>query len=201
MRDEVRAMICEKTRDVIQHIRENFWRSVALFLMAMMFWVWAFPHAYRLVVPPSRYLAVEKISVNSSPVGISPAVDLKREIRQSFNGSFTAVLRKHDPIEATIWQECDGARDADVLIPFTKGAPYPGRPLTWWLGSPPEPPCMPGPGKYSLRIEWTIMAFWGLIPLKQTKESDTFLIYDPALVRTVEPALAPLILDSIGDVE
>lgn len=194
MRQLVREMILETRRDVIAHIKANLWRSIALCLMAVIFWVWFFPHAYRAFRSPSAFLDIAKVSVSNAPVGTSPPVILQREIKKNFQGSFVTILRRHDPVDASIWPYCDGERN---YLTYTAGRPYPGKDLVWWLGSPPETPCMPEAGMYSLRIEWTIWGFWGLIPLYQSAESDVFYMYDPALTQNITPGLSPLILEGV----
>lgn len=152
------------------------WRSLAFFLMAIIFWYVAFPTAYRLVVSPSRYMDVGTIYVPNAPVGASPIVMVDRHIRRRFTGEIVTLVRRIDEGEGTMWTFCDGQR---VNMPYVAGRPYPGRDLNWWLGSPPEDKCDLPPGKYQLRIEWTILGFFGHIPLYEMRESQPFTIYDP----------------------
>lgn len=191
--------------DAIKHVRDHFWRSCAFFMLAVIFWVEAFPTVYRLVVPPSRFLELNGLSIPNTAVGEPISVDLKREVKRNFRADMRTILLRHDPIEpstiqsqgpieGTIWSYCDGGRDG---LPYTAGLLYPGRPLTWWLGAPPDEPCIPEAGKYSVRIEFGIGGFWGWITLYQSVESDVFYMYDPSLTQNVTPGLSPLILEGV----
>ena len=152
-------------------------RGASLCLLAIVFWWLAFPVAYRMVVPPSWYLDVRSIYVADAPMGTSPAVILDRDINRNFIGDFEAAVRAVDAVDGTIWTYCQPGERGD--IPYIAGRPYPGRNLDWWLGSPPAAKCPIIPGKYQLRIEWTINAFFGLIQMHMTRESQPFTIYDP----------------------
>jgi hypothetical protein len=156
------------------------WRAAAMCSMAITFWWLAFPVAYRLAVPPSVYMDVRSIYVADAPVGGDPSVTIDRDINRAFTGRNEATVRVMEP-DGTIWEYCrPGVRDD---IAYTAGRQYPGRALNWWLGSPPADACDLVPGTYKLRIEWTINAFFGLVPLHVTRESAPFTIYDPAAVR------------------
>ena len=162
-------------------LRENVltWRSVALFFMAVVFWWLVFPLAFRLAVSPAVYMDVRSIYVADAPVGGDPSVTIDRDIRRNFSGANEATVRLMEA-DGTIWEYCrPGVRDD---IAYTAGRQYPGRSLNWWLGSPPADACEIVPGKYKLRIKWTINAFFGLVPLHVTRESAPFTIYDPRAV-------------------
>lgn len=155
------------------------WRAAALFSMAVIFWWVAFPIAYRLTVSPAVYMDVRSVYVADAPVGADPSVTIDRDINRNFTGRNEATVRIMEP-DGTIWDYCrPGIRDD---IPYPAGRQYPGRSLNWWLGSPPAEACDLQPGKYKLRIEWTIRAFFGLVPLSVTRESPPFTIYDPRAV-------------------
>lgn len=163
-------------------LRENVltWRSAALLFMAIVFWWMAFPLAYRLAVPPGTYMDVRSIYVSDAPESVSPSVTIDRDINRNFTGRNEATVRIIES-DGTIWEYCrPGVRDD---ISYTAGHQYPGRSLDWWLGSPPADACHLVPGKYKLRIEWTINAFFGLVPLQVVRESAPFTIYAPSQMR------------------
>lgn len=161
-------------------------RGASLCLMSLIFWWLAFPAAYRLVVPPSTYMDVRSVYVSDAHVGGDPSVTIDRDIKRDFTGRNEATVRLMEA-DGTIWEYCrPGVRDD---ISYVRGRQYPGRSLNWWLGSPPADACDLEPGKYKLRIEWTINAFFGLVPLHVTRESAPFTIYDPAAVRQSPAAI------------
>lgn len=152
------------------------WRAAALCSMALIFWWLAFPLLFRAFVPPAVYMDVRSIYVADAPVGGDPSVTIDRDINRNFTGMNEATVRLMEA-DGTIWEYCrPGVRDD---ISYFAGRQYPGRSLNWWLGSPPADACELLPGTYKLRIEWTVYAFFGLIPLHITRESPPFTIYDP----------------------
>lgn len=166
------------------------WRAATFFLGALVFWWIAFPPLFRVLVPPERYLDVRAVLVSDAVAGQSPTVFVDRTVNRDFLGGFIAEVRRVDEADGTIWTYCPPA--ARTEIPYKAGSPYPGRDLSWWLGSPPAEACDLTPGKYILRIRWTIHAFFGLIDLHMQRETPTpFAVIDPMAAYAAPVGLPP----------
>lgn len=152
------------------------WRGVSFALIALGFWLWVAPFIGRALIPPEWWLDVRNVIVADTIVGAPPAVVVDRDIRRNFVGSFEATVRRVDESDGTIWTYCQPGHRTE--IPYKAGSPYPGRDLNWWLGSPPADICDLTPGRYLLRIDWTIGAFGGLLDLHMRRESAPFVVSD-----------------------
>lgn len=159
-------------------------RALIYAIAATLLWIWVLLPMARIVVPPSIWLEVGKISVGNGtihgaapgPLEPSPAVLVERTIHRTAAVSSIATVWYIDPVDGSIWRYCDpGDRPANV---YPAGRPYPGRTLDWWLESPPEEPCRFVPGEYFLTIEWTVHAVFGLLDLPFVRQSERFFVYD-----------------------
>ena len=150
------------------------WRGLSFLLIALGFWFWFAPRIGQAIIPPEWWLDVRTIIVADTVVGVSPAVVIDRDINRNFVGSYEATIRKVDASDGTIWTYCQPRIRPEIT--YRAGSPYPGRDLNWWLGSPPEDVCVMEPGKYLLRLDWTINALNGWLPLHVRRESAPFTV-------------------------
>ena len=119
-----------------------------------------------VALPPSLWIEVRSIVVNSAPTPAEVTIKVDRSIHWPFDGIYSVTIRRVPGLQFVCTAQPPNA------IRYRPGAQLPDPlSLSWWLGEPADlQRCEAqglGPGRYLIETCYTVLRpFWGLVPSK-----------------------------------